>query len=70
VVFGHTPYQDVLFMLPHKIGIDTGLVYGNKLTCLELPSMTLHQIRLGERQVLRTVFETRSVGSRDTKDPK
>lgn len=37
IVFGHTPLKKVLFM-DNKIGIDTGCVYGNKLTCLELYS--------------------------------
>lgn len=36
VVFGHTPFKQPL-VLPNKIGIDTGLVYGNYLTCLKLP---------------------------------
>jgi serine/threonine protein phosphatase 1 len=36
VVFGHTPFRKPL-ILPNKIGIDTGLVYGNFLTCLKLP---------------------------------
>ncbi len=44
VVFGHTP-----FLEPHveanKIGIDTGAVYGNKLTCLELPSREFLSVR-------------------------
>ena len=57
VIFGHTPYQEAIFMLPHKIGIDTGLVYGNKLTCIELPSMALHQVNSGTKQVVRTVFD-------------
>jgi len=38
VVFGHTPLPEPLIM-PNKIGIDTGAVYDNKLTCLELPAM-------------------------------
>jgi serine/threonine protein phosphatase 1 len=38
VVFGHTPFPQP-FILNQKIGIDTGAVYGNKLTCLELPEM-------------------------------
>jgi len=37
VIFGHTPFVEPL-VLPNKIGIDTGAVYGNKLTCLELPA--------------------------------
>lgn len=37
VVFGHTPFRQPLVM-ENKIGIDTGAVYGNKLTCVELPA--------------------------------
>jgi serine/threonine protein phosphatase 1 len=36
VIFGHTPVRTPL-VLPNKIGIDTGAVYGNKLTCIQLP---------------------------------
>ena len=36
VVFGHTPFR-VPLVLGNKIGIDTGAVYGNKLTCVQLP---------------------------------
>jgi serine/threonine protein phosphatase 1 len=36
VIFGHTPFRSPLVM-PNKIGIDTGAVYGNFLTCLKLP---------------------------------
>jgi serine/threonine protein phosphatase 1 len=36
VIFGHTPFKRPLIM-PNKIGIDTGAVYGNLLTCLKLP---------------------------------
>ena len=36
VIFGHTPFQEPLIE-PNKIGIDTGAVYGRKLTCLQLP---------------------------------
>ena len=34
VIFGHTPFKEP-FVMPTKIGIDTGAVYGNKLTCLQ-----------------------------------
>lgn len=44
VVFGHTPFEDVLLHLPFKIGIDTGLVYGNKLSVVELVHGTLYQV--------------------------
>lgn len=38
VVFGHTPFVRPL-VLENKIGIDTGAVYGNSLTCLILPEL-------------------------------
>ena len=44
VVFGHTPFRDPLLM-PNKIGLDTGAVYGNKLSCLELPSREIVFVR-------------------------
>jgi serine/threonine protein phosphatase 1 len=51
VVFGHTPQREVLFHLPYKVGIDTGLVYGGKLSCLEITERKLLQIAKGSRQV-------------------
>jgi len=36
VIFGHTPFSEPLVQ-PNKIGIDTGAVYGKKLTCIQLP---------------------------------
>ncbi len=42
VIFGHTPFPEVLIH-DNKIGIDTGAVYGYKLTCLELPAMIFHE---------------------------
>jgi serine/threonine protein phosphatase 1 len=51
VLFGHTPMREVMVDLPYKIGIDTGLVYGGKLSCIELTEGTLHQISRGSRQV-------------------
>ena len=41
VIFGHTPFSEPL-VLENKIGLDTGAVYGNKLTCLELPAFEFH----------------------------
>ena len=38
VIFGHTPFKEPLVQT-HKIGIDTGAVYGNRLTCLQLPEI-------------------------------
>lgn len=38
VVFGHTPLEKPL-VESNKIGIDTGAVYGNALTCIQLPEL-------------------------------
>ena len=38
VIYGHTPF-DTPKVDSNKIGIDTGLVYGNTITCLILPEM-------------------------------
>ena len=43
VIFGHTPFYDPLIM-ENKIGLDTGAVYGNRLTCLEIPAMKFHSV--------------------------
>jgi serine/threonine protein phosphatase 1 len=51
VLFGHTPQEQVLFHLPFKVGLDTGLVYGNQLSCLELREKELFQIVRGEKKV-------------------
>lgn len=42
VVFGHTPHARVLFT-PGRIGLDTGCVYGGRLTCCEVRSRRLWQ---------------------------
>jgi serine/threonine protein phosphatase 1 len=42
VIFGHTPFTEPLIQ-SNKIGIDTGAVYGNKLTCIKLPEMQFFQ---------------------------
>ncbi len=41
VVFGHTPFLTPL-VTPRRIGIDTGVAYGNMLTALELPERRFH----------------------------
>lgn len=46
VIFGHTPFNSPL-VLKNKIGIDTGAVFGNYLTCLELPEVKFHSVRHG-----------------------
>lgn len=59
VLFGHTPQRDVLVDLPFKIGLDTGLVYGNRLSCLELDAQRVWQVRNGERRVSQRDLEPR-----------
>ncbi|MBW2018823.1 MAG: serine/threonine protein phosphatase [Deltaproteobacteria bacterium] len=43
VIFGHTPFHEP-HVLDNKIGIDTGAVYGNKLTCVELPAVKFFSV--------------------------
>ncbi|MFC1867234.1 metallophosphoesterase [Thermodesulfobacteriota bacterium] len=43
IIFGHTPFSFPLVM-NNKIGLDTGAVFGNRLTCLELPVMKFHSV--------------------------
>lgn len=43
VIFGHTPFKEPLLQ-PNKIGIDTGAVYGNRLTCIQLPEMEFFSV--------------------------
>lgn len=51
VVFGHTPYKNLLLDIPYKIGIDTGLVYGNRLSCIELVEKQGFQIKRGQKRI-------------------
>ena len=46
VIYGHTPLPDlqVRWNLPYTIGIDTGCVYGGKLTAIRLPDETIFQV--------------------------
>lgn len=46
VIFGHTPFEDVLIM-EDKIGIDTGCVYGGKLTAYNLTLSKKAQVSCG-----------------------
>jgi serine/threonine protein phosphatase 1 len=43
VVFGHTPFSHP-FIGRKRIGIDTGAVYGNKLTCVRLPDIEFFSV--------------------------
>lgn len=44
VIFGHTPFKDPR-VESNKIGIDTGAVYGGRLTCLVLPDIDFVSVR-------------------------
>lgn len=48
VVFGHTPFRDVWFG-GGRIGLDTGCVYGGRLSCLDFTEGVLHQVKRGSR---------------------
>ncbi len=56
VVFGHTPRREILVDPPYKIGIDTGCVYGGRLTAVELREGVAYQVARGERQVRRSAL--------------
>jgi serine/threonine protein phosphatase 1 len=43
VIFGHTPMR-APYVQKNKIGIDTGAVYGNKLTCVVLPEEKFYSV--------------------------
>ncbi len=51
VVFGHTPQREVALDLPERVGIDTGLVFGGKLSCIEFTEGMLYQVPRGRVRV-------------------
>ena len=51
IIFGHTPQKAPLVDLPYKIGIDTGLVWGNRLTMLEFSSKQFYSVEQGASSV-------------------
>lgn len=45
VIYGHTPVSlDKPLIDRNKVNIDTGAVYGGRLTCIELPEMKIYQV--------------------------
>ncbi len=50
IIFGHTPFSNPL-MTDNKIGIDTGTVYGGKLTCLVLPERELIKVDCRDKPI-------------------
>jgi serine/threonine protein phosphatase 1 len=63
VVFGHTPHQELFLHLPFKIGVDTGLVFGNKLSCLEVRSGLTLQVERGSTEVRQNKAYMNTVGA-------
>ena len=57
VLFGHTPQATVYYDLPYKVGLDTGVVYGNMLTCLDVDEKVTYQISRGKKFVNRTAVQ-------------
>ncbi len=43
VIFGHTPFANVL-ILSDKIGVDTGCVYGGRLSCIRIEDQSIFQV--------------------------
>lgn len=58
VIFGHTPFETVFLDLPYKIGIDTGLVFGNKLSCVELTGERTFEVPAGGQEIKQSSFES------------
>lgn len=61
IVFGHTAGHEVYVDLPYKIGLDTGVVYGNKLSALALETGELLQVGAGESRGRRNQIDLTSV---------
>jgi serine/threonine protein phosphatase 1 len=57
VLFGHTPQNEVFLDIPYKIGLDTGLVYGNLLTCLDTEAKMLYQIKRGKKSIKKVSIQ-------------
>ncbi len=53
VIFGHTPFPSP-YIAENKIGLDTGAVFGNKLTCIELPDEKFYYVgsKRSENQII------------------
>lgn len=51
IIFGHTPHRDLFLHRPFKIGLDTGLVFGNKLSCIDLSTGEVLQVARGAKEV-------------------
>jgi serine/threonine protein phosphatase 1 len=54
VVHGHTPGKSYE-VLPNRINLDSGCVYGRTLTALELPAMRFHQVWRDQSQLAEPI---------------
>ena len=63
VIFGHTPYKEIFIHLPYKMGLDTGLVFGNKLSCIELTGGSVLQIERDTTEVMVTQLDLSEIGN-------
>ena len=59
IVFGHTPMREILVDLPYKLGIDTGLVYGGKLSCVDFTQGVVHQVARRSTRVRSRALKVR-----------
>jgi len=59
IVFGHTAFKEILLDLPYKIGIDTGIAYGNKLSAVEVMSGAVFQVADGGACISRQWLSNR-----------
>ena len=64
IVFGHTPHQDIYFHWPYKMGIDTGLCFGNMLTCVELINREIFQIPANTKKIKVSKFPSVGTGKK------
>lgn len=51
VFYGHTPTPKVNFDLPYRVGVDTALVFGSRLSCIELTEHEIFEVKKGSRKV-------------------
>jgi len=51
-IFGHEDFEEVE-VKDNYYGIDTGCVYGRKLTAIELPTMQIIDVKFNEKDLIR-----------------
>jgi serine/threonine protein phosphatase 1 len=56
VIYGHTPEKSIKYEPPFRLGIDTGIVYGNKLTMIEFTQKLVFQVAASSKSVISSSF--------------